>query len=95
MNTSYGNYFTAFQNTTVGRFGADCPIVGAGVVMFAGAAIIGRCKIGDRGVLSQGTRIVNFDSPENVTMFPSVAKTPVIKAGNDSIINRYYRTVDL
>ena len=95
VNTVYGNYFTAFQNSTVGRFGTDRPKIGAGVVMFAGSAVIGRCTIGERTVLSQGARMVNHDSPGHVTIFPSSSRIPVIKPGGEALIEQYYSKVDL
>ncbi len=94
-NTTYGNYFAIFQNSTVGRFGSDRPTIGAGVVMFPNTAIIGRCKIGDRTVLSQGTSVVNFDSPGNVTLFGSAGNKPKVREGTSGALETYFRNITL
>ena len=94
-NTSYGNYFTIFQNSTVGRFGEDRPTIGAGVVMFPNTSIIGRCAIGDRTVVSQGTNVVNRDSPGHVTIFGAGGRALKFREGSAGILETYYRDVDL
>ena len=45
------------------------PVLGEGVVMFPNSAIIGGCRIGDRTVLSQGTSLIDTDSPGDCVVY--------------------------
>ncbi|WP_158812039.1 hypothetical protein [Beijerinckia sp. L45] len=94
-NTTYGNYFAIFQNSTVGRLGNDRPTIGKGVLMFPNTSIVGRCNIGDNTTISQGTYVVNTDSPGNVTIFSSGGRHPLIKCGRSNAIELYFRDMDL
>jgi serine O-acetyltransferase len=78
---TYGRYLVLYQNSTVGKNHGVAPAIGEGVVMYPNTAIIGRCQVGDRTVLAQGTSLVNADSPGNVIAFnagsPRVAFKPL------------------
>ncbi|MEI9963404.1 MAG: hypothetical protein WDM92_00455 [Caulobacteraceae bacterium] len=67
---TYGNYLAVYQNSTVGRQGADAPVLGEGVLMYPNTAVIGRCRIGDGTVVSQGTSVINRDTPGRCYAFP-------------------------
>ena len=88
----YGNYFVAFQNSTVGRVGDDIPTLGECVVMFPNSAIVGRSRVGDFTVLSQGTSLVNTDLPGNMTYWGQ-GGTLSSKAGRPGIYRHYFRDV--
>jgi serine O-acetyltransferase len=90
-NTTYGNYFAIFQNSTVGRFGNDRPILGTGVFMFPGCSIIGRCNVGDRTVLAQGTNLVNCDTPGNSTVYDNGGREYVFRKSAAVVHERYFR----
>lgn len=66
---SYGDFLVFYQNSTVGKNHGVSPVVGSGVVMYPNTAIIGRCSVGERTVLSQGTGLINTDSPGNCIAF--------------------------
>jgi serine O-acetyltransferase len=78
---TYGRYLVLYQNSTVGKNHGVAPVIGEGVVMYPNSAIIGRCHVGARTVLSQGTSVVNADTPGNVVAFnsgnPRVAFKPL------------------
>lgn len=93
-NTTYGNYFAIFQNSTVGRFGNDRPTIGAGVVVFPGCSIIGRCNVGDRTVLSQGTNLVNCDTPGNSTVYNDGGRKYVFRKSTAVVHELYFRDPD-
>jgi serine O-acetyltransferase len=76
---TYGNYLVVYQNSTVGKNHGVAPVLGEGVVMYAGTAIIGACQVGDGTVLSQGTSLVNTDSPGHCTVYPGTAGQVVFK----------------
>lgn len=70
---TYGNYLVIYQNSTVGKNHGVAPVLGEGVVMYPGTAIIGGCQVGDATVLSQGTSLVNTDTPGHCTVYPAQA----------------------
>ena len=76
---TYGNYLVVYQNSTVGKNHGAAPVLGEGVIMYPGTAIIGRCHVGDGTVLSQGTSLVNTDSPGHCTIYPGEASQVVCK----------------
>lgn len=69
---TYGNYLVVYQNSTVGKNHGVAPVLGEGVVMYPGTSIIGRCEVGNRTVLSQGTSLINTSTPGDCTVFPGV-----------------------
>lgn len=94
-NTEYGNYFAVFQNSTVGRYGDDRPKIGKGVFMFPNTSIIGRCEVRDRTVLSQGTRLLNHDTPGDTTVFESGSRTYTFAKGKSDVYGRFFRNPEL
>ncbi len=66
---TYGNYFVLYQNSTVGKNHGDAPVIEEGVVMYPNTAIIGRCHVGKNTIISQGTGIINQDTPGNSMAF--------------------------
>lgn len=67
---SYGNYLVLYQNSTVGKNHGVAPVLGSGVILYPNTAIIGRCNIGNNTVVSQGTGIINRDTPGDCLVFP-------------------------
>lgn len=62
-----GENCTIFQDVTIGRsFGdsAGTPTIGDNVVIFSGAKIIGKCKIGNNAIIGANS-VVTKDVPEN------------------------------
>ena len=66
---SYGERLVLYQNSTVGKNHGVAPVIGAGVVMYANTAIIGRCSVGAGTVVSQGTSVVNRNTPGDCIAF--------------------------
>jgi serine O-acetyltransferase len=66
---TYANYLVLYQNSTVGKNHGIAPVLGEGVVMYPNTAVIGRCKVGARTILAQGTSVVNVDCPGNSIVF--------------------------
>jgi serine O-acetyltransferase len=66
---TYGNYLVLYQNSTVGKNHGDAPVIEEGVVMYPNTAIIGRCHVRKNTILSQGTGIINQDTPGDVLAF--------------------------
>lgn len=66
---TYGNYLVLYQNSTVGKNHGVAPELGEGTIMYPNTAIIGRCKLGDNTVLSQGASLVNTDAGGQCMVF--------------------------
>ena len=66
---TYGEDCVYHQNCTIGRNGDDRPSLGAGVILYPGSAVIGRCKIGNNTVVSAGVQLINCDTPDDCVVF--------------------------
>lgn len=66
---TYGNHLVVYQNSTVGKNHGVAPVLGDGVVMYPGTAIIGRCDVGAGTVLSQGVSLINTNTPGACTVY--------------------------
>ncbi|MDG2242644.1 MAG: hypothetical protein P8L66_04020 [Rhodospirillaceae bacterium] len=77
---TYGNYFCAYQNVSVGADLEDNhPIFGEGVVMYGGSRVIGKTTVGDNCLLSAGTTLLGDDVPSNHVAFgqhPNIETKP-------------------
>lgn len=91
---TYGNYFAVFQNSTVGRFGDDVPILGDGVIMFPNTAIIGRSNVASATVVSQGTSLINTNTPGNVTVFRGNGREPIFRSGTLGVHKQLFRDIE-
>ena len=88
---TYGNYLVAYQNSTVGKNHGAAPVLGEGVVMYAGTAIIGGCQVGDGTVLSQGTSLVNTNTPGHCTVYPGQGGQVVFKPTRRDALQDIFR----
>lgn len=79
-HATYGNYFCAYQNCTVGSDEpGNTPVFGDHVVMYAGATVIGRSKIGGNVVLGANAFVIDRDIPDDSIVmgaFPRLRVTP-------------------
>jgi serine O-acetyltransferase len=88
---TYGDYLVLYQNSTVGKNHGDAPVLGEGVVMYPNTAIIGRCQVGDRTVISQGTSIVNRDTPGDCVAYPAGGGDLICKPAKRNILGDLFR----
>ena len=88
---TYGDYLVLYQNSTVGKNHGDAPVLGQGVVMYPNTAVIGRCEVGDRTVISQGTSIVNRDTPDDCVAYPAGGRELVCKPAKRDILADLFR----
>lgn len=88
---TYGNYLVVYQNSTVGKNHGAAPVLGEGVVMYAGTAIIGSCQVGDGTVISQGTSLVNTNTPGACTVYPGQAGNVVFKPTRHDALQDIFR----
>lgn len=88
---TYGNYLVIYQNSTVGKNHGVAPVLGEGVIMYPGTAIIGRCQVGDGTVLAQGASLVNTDSPGQCTVYRGDAGRAVFKPTRHDALRDIFR----
>ncbi len=88
---TYGDFLVLYQNSTVGKNHGDAPTLGEGVVMYPNTAIIGRCNVGDRTVISQGTSIVNRDTPGDCVAYPAGGGGLICKPAKRNILGDLFR----
>ena len=88
---TYGNYLIVYQNSTVGKNHGVAPVLGEGVIMYPGTAIIGRCQVGDGTVVSQGTSLVNTDSPGHCTVYTGESGQVVCKPTRRNALQDIFR----
>ncbi len=87
---TFSDYLVLYQNSTIGRHGADVPVIGEGVVLYPNTAIIGKCSVGAHTVLSQGSSLIDRDSPGDCYVFGSGADAK-IKPAKRRLISDYFR----
>lgn len=88
---TYGNYLVLYQNSTVGKNHGVAPVLGEGVILYPNSAIIGRCRIGDNTTVSQGTGVINRDTPGDCMVFAGTAGELTIKAAKRPLIDDFFR----
>ncbi len=88
---TYGNYLVLYQNSTVGKNHGVAPILGDGVVMYPNTAIIGRCHVEARSIISQGTSVINKDTPGDCLVFNGNQRTLVFKPSPRDILADIFR----
>ncbi len=88
---SYGNYLVLYQNSTVGKNHGVAPVLGEGVILYPNSAIIGRCRIGANTAVSQGTGVINRDTPGDCMVFSGTAGELTIKAAKRRLIEDFFR----
>lgn len=90
VRNTYSNYLVLYQGATVGKNHDATPILGEGVVLYPHSSVIGRCNIGDRSVISQGTRVINQDTPGNCYVFNQNKKLAFNTPSRDIISNIFH-----
>jgi serine O-acetyltransferase len=65
----YSDYFFVYQRCSTGAQDGVYPDIGAGVAMYGGSSIIGKCTIGSNVLLSAGTLVMGHDVPDNSVVF--------------------------
>jgi serine O-acetyltransferase len=88
---TYGDYLALYQNSTVGKNHGDAPVLGQGVVMYPNTAVIGRSRIGDRTVLSQGVSVINRDTPGDSVVFSGAGGGLAFKPAGRDILADLFR----
>jgi serine O-acetyltransferase len=88
---SYGNHLVLYQNSTVGKNHGVAPVIGDGVVMYPNTAIIGRCHVAAGTVLSQGTSIINRNTPGDCIAYPGERGNLLFKPIQRAVLEDIFR----
>jgi len=88
---SYGEQLVLYQNSTVGKNHGVAPVIEAGVVMYPNTAIIGRCTVRTGTVVSQGTGVVNRDTPGDCIAFAGSGGELVFKPLRRPVLDEIFR----
>lgn len=90
-NARFGGHFCIYQNCTVGSNEAgDYPDFGDGVVMYTGARVIGRCRIGSNVVIGANALIIDRDVPDNTVAIAGELKVRLLP-NTTTVIDRRFR----
>lgn len=77
---TYGDYFCAYQNVSVGAdLDDNHPTLGEGVVMYGGSKVIGKATVGDNCMISAGASVLGGEVPSGHVAFgqhPNVETKP-------------------
>lgn len=88
---TYGEKLILYQNSTVGKNHGEGPVIGDGVVMYPNTRVIGRCKIGDGTIISQGTGILSQDTPGDCVVYPGENGKLVFKPSKRDVLADIFR----
>ena len=88
---TYGEQLVLYQNSTVGRIGLDAPVIGQRVVIYPNCAVIGRSRIADGTVLSQGTSVINRDTESEMIVFGAGGGALTFKPQRQVIAAEFFR----
>lgn len=88
---TYGEQLVLYQNSTVGKNHGTAPVLEAGVVMYPNTAIIGRCRVRAGTVLSQGTSVINRDTPGDTLVFGGIGGELEFKPLRRPVLDEIFR----
>lgn len=88
---TYGEHLVLYQNSTVGKSDGVAPVIGTRVIIHPNCAVIGRSRIADGTVLSQGTSVVNRDTEPNKVAYNDVSGALSFKEPRRDIIADFFR----
>ena len=67
---TFSNYLFVHQGCSVGSDDDDrYPTIGEGVILYAGSALLGPCRVGHNCWLSAGARVMDTEVPPNTVVF--------------------------
>lgn len=89
----YADYLIVYQRCSTGAKDGVYPVLGAGVVMFGGSAVLGDCVVGDNVWLSAGTLIMGENIPPNSAVFGQSPRLVVKPTRRDAIRDLFLRNV--
>lgn len=90
---TYGNHLVLYQNSTVGKNHGVAPVLEDGVILYPNTAVIGKCQIGRRSVISQGVSVINQNTKANSLVFQSSSRGLLFKTPTRDVLADFFRDV--
>jgi serine O-acetyltransferase len=87
---TYGSHLVLYQNCTVGKNHGRAPQLGAGVILFPHAVVLGGARIGDRSVMAQGSTVIDREIPPHSLVFRSCSPEPVVRRCTRPYLDDYF-----
>lgn len=87
---TYGNYFVAAQNVTVGTDRDGRPTFGERVILYGGSTVVGGARIGDRVTVATNAVVRGRDVPSGSIVAGS-APGLVVKPASRDVSELYFR----
>jgi serine O-acetyltransferase len=87
---TYSNYFIVYQRCTVGGKDRRYPVIGEGVIMYGGSAIIGECTVGRNVWFSTGARVLRQNVPDDSAVF-SQSPNLVVKPTKRNVFESFFQ----
>ncbi len=84
----YSDYLVVCQNCTVGAIRGIFPTMREGLILCAGASVIGECSIGSNVMISPGATIIKTDVPNDTLVVQDA--THVFKPNSRRPIQNYF-----
>ena len=88
---TYGNYFYVSAGCVVGAHRGEYPILGEGVGLGAGAAVIGKCIVGDYASIGSGVQIFKRNIPDGSVAYRKEDGSLNISQSNTSLSRTIFR----
>ncbi|MFH2091017.1 MAG: serine acetyltransferase [Pseudomonadota bacterium] len=86
----YKDYLVVYQRVSIGADKDDIyPVLGKGVVLYGGSALIGDCNIGNNCLVSAGTIVMGETIPDDCVIFKKNSQT-AYKKTSKSVMDRYF-----
>ena len=90
----YGDYFVAIHNAGVGTDRGRQPSIGAGVVIYGGAKVIGHCEIGRNVTVAANALVRNEVIPERHIVAGS-SPSLIVKSAKRSLASEFFEGLDV
>ncbi len=89
-NAQYSNFFLVSQNCVVGdNFDGKYPVIGEGVALYSGAALIGNCKIGDNCEIAANSLVHKMELSKN-NIYVGTPNNYKLRFNNHSVIKKHF-----
>ena len=86
----YSDFLVVLQNCTVGLHEGSYPVLGRGVVLAAGASVVGKCRVGDRVAIGSNTAIFKKDVPNDTVAYRNESGTLVLQPTAAPFAQRFF-----
>ncbi|HEV7180347.1 MAG TPA: hypothetical protein VGN11_10750 [Candidatus Baltobacteraceae bacterium] len=90
---TYGDFFVATQNVTVGTHRGAAPVFGAGVILYPHAFVAGRCTFGDHTRVAAGAVVLDLQCAPGSVVSGAHPNVSIHSSARHSL-GDYFKTAD-